>query len=285
MGGVLPYHQTRGDLVLSLRYITPSQDRAQGVVSDLERRTPEGVQIETEVQRHEYNRNVYAVYAAQSHPEELPDGWERSLTRDDIVLADSVLNTFRGVQAEWAERGEPLNYYKKPEPRRISEAFDQVEWRQDVPLVGGELMSSLILKHALPNANHRTAIAYLRTYLQSVTETPEAEFEHAGNYEGDWHEWARNHVYESKRLLTLRRKTDLLRHAKKAGVETIQRKSGIEIDLSAHDFENGDVKALAEQGHRNRCIQFVVDLLERSGHTELKTRRDDGKEAFVARLS
>ncbi len=145
-------------------------------------------------------------------------------------------------------------------------------------------MSSLILTHALPNANHRTAIAYLRTYLQSVTEAPEAEFEYAGNYEGDWHEWARNHVYESKRLLTLRRKADLLHYAKKAGVETIQRRSGIEIELSAYDFENGDIRAVAEEGHRDRCIQFVIELLERSGHTELKERRDDGKEAFVARL-
>lgn len=284
MTTTLPYHRPRDALVLSLRFLNPSRGEAERVVSDLQAQTADDVRIETEIEEFTFDRTVYTVYAARSHPKQFPEHWDRDLPADTVILVDSVINTVRGVQEEWNDRGEPLNYYKEPKPRRIAEAFDRVEWRQDVCEVGGELMSSLILTHALPNANHRTAVAYLRTYLQSMTDDPAVDFSHAGNFDGDWYEWARTHIYESKRLLLLRRKSDLLRYAKKFGVETVRRKSGIEIDLTAHDFENDDIASLAEEGHRNRCIQFTVDLLQKSGQEDLIHRRDDGRRAFIDRL-
>ncbi|WP_154021008.1 hypothetical protein [Haloarcula sp. CBA1127] len=280
----LPYHEKREDLVLSLCYITPSRERAEGIVADKELEAEDATRVVTNIERHDFDNEVYAVYAAESHPRQFPDGWERGLSDSEIVLVDSVINTFRGVQQEWDKRGAPLNYYKQPDPARISDAFDDVRWRQDVEIVGGEIMSSLIKKHALPNANHRTAVAYLRTYLQSVAETTDPDFIPAGNYQGDWHDWARKHVHESKRLLLLRRKPDLLQYAKSVGVDKLYRKSGIEIDLSAHDFEGQDVHSMANEGHRNRCIQFAADLIERSEHQEVKDRIDDGRRAFVDRL-
>lgn len=283
-GQVLPYHIEQGDLILSLRFVNTSREKAESVVDDFETDRSDRVRVETRIEEFSFEDPLYAVYAAKSYPKQFPDNWAEELPPDETVLVDSVINTFRGVKNEWENRGESLKYYKKPEPTRISEAFDQVEWRQDVPVVGGELMSRLVLKHALPNANHRTAVAYLRTYLQSVTNDPTAEFTDAGNYKGDWHDWAREHVYESKRLLMLRRKADLLKYASSFGVETVRRKSGVEVDLTAQEFENQNVPEVAEEGHRNRCIQFAVDLIERSGHEELRSVKDDGKRAFVDRL-
>lgn len=285
MPNVLPYHKEREDLVLSLRFINPDRDKASEFVTDFKSKTKNAVQVETIIEEYSFNSTLYAVYAACSYPEAFPKDWEEGLSHRDIVLIDSVINTFRGIQNQWEKRGQPLNYYKRPNPRGIGVALDRVQWRQDVPTTGGEIMSSLLLKHTLPNANHRTSVAYLRTYLQSMTDDSDAEFEHAGNYQGDWHEWARNHIYESKRLLLLRRKPGLLQYAKNQGVEIIRRKSGLEIDLSAQNFGEDDIQATAEARHRNRCIQFTEDLLERSGHEELKSKTDDGKRTFADRLS
>ena len=284
MENILPYHKRQGDLVLSLRFVTPSQERAREVKTDLNLDASEDAHVETAIENYSFKDSVYAVYAAESHPDQFPRGWDRNLSGDNVVLVDSVLNTFRGIKQEWEDRNRPLNFYKRPQPELIAEAFDRVRWCQDVSTVGGELMSNLILKHALPNANHRTAVAYVRTYLQSVTDDPRTEFEHAGDYQGEWHDWARKHVYESKRLLMLRRKEGLFRHAKQFGVTTVRRKSGVKIDLTAHDFESGNMRSMAEEGHKNRCVQFVKDVLTRSGYEELIKRNDDGKRAFVDRL-
>lgn len=285
MSTILPYHQEREGLVLSLRFVNPHQDVAVEFAEDVKTRTPEDIQTEVAVENYTFDDNIYAVYAAHSHPGGFPTDWNKGLPHKEVILIDSVINTFKGVEDQWMDRGMPLNYYKQPDPQKIGVALDRVQWRQDVPTTGGEIMSSLLLKHALPNANHRTSVAYLRTYLQSMTDDSEAEFEHAGNYQGDWHSWAKNHIYESKRLLMLRRKSSLLQHAKSHGVDVIRRKSGVELDLSAHDFENDNIQEIAKDGHTNRCIQFTIELLERSGHEYLKSKTDDGKRTFIDRLS
>lgn len=117
---------------------------------------------------------MFAVYAGESYHRAIQDNWDRNFSNDKVVLIDSVISTFDGVRKEWKDRGSPLNFYKESDPQRIIEAIDQVEWRQPVARVGGELLSSLILKHPFPNAHHRTAVAYLRTYLQSMVTDPDA---------------------------------------------------------------------------------------------------------------
>lgn len=281
---LLDYHKEKAGLVLSLRYVTPSLETAENVIEDLQESAKSDVKVRTQLEEHSFETTLYAIYAAESHPKAFPEDWDAHMSKSDGVLVDSVVNTFRGVKEEWEIRDNPLNYYKKPNPTRIQEAFENVEWCQDVPTVGGEIMSWLILKHGLPNANHRTAVAYLRTYLQSVSDTDDPEFAHAGNYQGEWDDWAREHVFESKRLLMLRRRPELLQYAKQNGVETVRRKSGVEVDLTAHDFTGTDMQTMAEQGHRNRCIQFTIDLLERSDYEGLKRKQDDGRSAFYDRL-
>lgn len=283
MGGRIPYHLSKGELRLSLRFVNPSHAEAQRVLQDLET-VPADVETESAIREFDVDSTFYGVYFAESHPEQFPPNWDNDLPKSQVVLIDSVINTFRGVKTRWEQRGEPLNYYKEPQPKLIGEAFGQIQWQQAVPAVAGEMMSSLVRKHALPNANHRTAVAFLRTYLQSMSKDPDTEFEAAGNYQGDWHEWAKEYILESKRLLLLRRKTNLLKYAKELGVETIHRQSGVELDLKALDFEQQNLREIAEEAHRNRCIQFSIELIERSGHDYLIEEIDDGRSAFVARL-
>lgn len=284
MANVLPYHQMENDLVLSLKYLNTERSEVQSIADEQHTTADRDVTVTTKIREYHFDNPLHAVYVAESHLRRLPENWEITLSHQDLILADAVLSSFRGVAEEWAEQGRPLNWYKQPQPNSIAEIFDKVEWQQQVPAVAGEIMSCLVRKHPLPNANHRTAVAFMRTYLQSMANDPDAEFPPAGTYDGEWFDWAKEYVYESKRLLLLRRKSGLLRFAKNQGVDIVRRKGGIEIDLSAHDF-GGDMVQMATTAHRNRCIQFARELISRSEYEQLLNEIDDGKAAFVDRLS
>jgi len=284
MGVTLEYHRTVNDIVLSLKFLNTDRERVDAVREDLETGIDTGVEVITRIEEYAFDEKVYAVYGAESHPRQLPPDWESGLEDDDLVLADAVIRSFQGVSERWEERGTPLNWYKKPRLKSIVDAFDRVTWRQSVPNVAGEIMSELLCKHPLPNANQRTAVAVVRTYLQSMAENPDVAFPSAGNYRGDWHNWAREYVHESKRLLLLRRKSGLLEYARQYGVTTVERKSGISIDLTAHSLGHGNAETVAKDAHQNRCVHFVTTLLERSDHDYLRRKQDDGRNAFVDRL-
>jgi len=284
MAEALPYHTEHDDLVLSLRFLNSSRDRIAGVRTDLEDRTDGEARFAAETKRFDPGNRIYALYAAYDHPKRIPEGWENEVPEEDLPLIDAVISTFLGVSQDWEAKEEPLNWYKKFDPPRISDALSNVEWRQRVPVVGGEIVSELIRKHSLPNANHRTAIAFLRTYLNSIAQGSDPDLPAAGTYEGEWYTWAERYVHESKRLLLLRRKTGLLAHAKAVGFSEVTRKSGIRIDLHAYDFEEENVENAAKRDHRELWVQFVEEVLDRSEMPELTKETDPGKGTFVQRL-
>lgn len=285
MAKTLPYHTERDGLLLSLKFLNPERDRIADTRADFEAQAGEETRFVFAVEMFNPGTEVYALYTAYDHPRKIPEGWESEIPEKDLPLVDAVINTFWGVSQDWEAKEDPLNWYKKFDPTDISDALGNVEWRQRVPVVGGEIISELIKKHSLPNANHRTAIAFLRTYLDSIAQGSNPDLPAAGTYEGEWHEWAENYVHESKRLLLLRRKTGLLRYAKNVGFNEILRKSGVRIDLNAYDFEGTAVGRSAEETHRDLCVRFVEDVLERSDVPELKEEADPGKRAFVEKLS
>lgn len=286
MTETLPYHLAADeDLVLSLRFLNRSRSEAERVAGDIQDRSEDDVSVRVNISENFFDEYVYGVYAAESHTKRFPQNWEADLSEDDLILADTVIDAFRGVSEEWDSRGRSLNWYKKPQPAEICGALERVQWGQQTPAVAGEIMSELLCKHPLPNANHRTAVAFVRTYLQSLTDHQTAEFPPAGNYEGEWFSWAEDYIYESKRLLLLKRKPGLLQYAKQCGADCVQRKGGVEIDLHAHDFTSPhDLSQMAKTAHINRCTQLATELIERSDHSQLRDQMDDGKQVFVSRL-
>jgi hypothetical protein len=50
----------------------------------------------------------------------------------------------------------------------VDDALDRVSWGAELPQVAGELMSNLILRHPLPNANHRTSIVVLQFCIEVI---------------------------------------------------------------------------------------------------------------------
>ena len=65
------------------------------------------------------------------------------------------------------EEGE-FRLFKEFEPAQIERTLEDVPWSGPFPTVAGELLSNLILRHALPNANHRTGIAMLQFRIEST---------------------------------------------------------------------------------------------------------------------
>jgi prophage maintenance system killer protein len=77
-------------------------------------------------------------------------------------------------------------------------------------------MSTLVLNHALPNANHRTSIAMAKWYIECADSM--FSFPEMATKDHDWIEWVDSYIAESKRLLTIRRNTTAFRLLKEWGI-------------------------------------------------------------------
>ena len=196
-----------------------------------------------------------------------------------IVLA--VWRAYRGVLDEEQATGNELELYKQMQLEKIPDIVERVEWGQSVPTVGVGLLSTFIRVHPMSNTNHRTGISLLERYLSAVAPT----FQMPPTGETDeWYEWAADYVHESKRLLTLRRKLPLFRYAAAVGYERLQRKEGVEIDLTAIDLNRSDYFEHYSTAHHERTREFVDELLKQADAMALRNQTDDGKQAFVDRL-
>ena len=59
---------------------------------------------------------------------------------------------------------ESVEAYKNIDVDVLPDVLDRTSWEGSATDVAGRLASNLVLKHALPNANHRTAVALIRLY-------------------------------------------------------------------------------------------------------------------------
>jgi len=195
---------------------------------------------------------------------------------DDLPLVLAVFRAYRGIIEEKADAADQLDLYKQMELEAIPAIVDKVEWGQAVPDVGAELLSRFILRHPMPNTNHRTGITLLDRYLTSIDDSfamPDT------GEEGEWYQWAEAFILDSKRLLTLRRKSQVFQYAAAVGYEAVRRKEGITID-----FDRSDPFGHYTREHLERTREFVDTLLEEADAVHLHERVDDGKRVFVERL-
>nr|WP_247730994.1 hypothetical protein [Halovivax limisalsi] len=101
----------------------------------------------------------------------------------------------------------------------VGHPHGHVSWGEALPTVAGELMSNLILRHALPNANHRTSIAMLQFCIESVVPSFEMPPTHADDE--TWQNWVDPFIVESKRLITVRRNNVRFKHLQELGVDLV----------------------------------------------------------------
>lgn len=195
---------------------------------------------------------------------------------DTMAIVDTILALFDVIEEEQA-----IQWYKPLEEDSIADAIEHIQWKKPAVDVGGQLVSSLILAHGLPNANHRTAVAFLNLYLDTIESLPSAPQTNVGD---DWSEWANDFIRESKRLTTLRRKFNLFRYLSENGATVIQRKNQVNIQLTNYDLSLSDQWSHYGTLHQDASIEFVREYVDRAGVPELSERYDPGKRTLASRL-
>lgn len=179
---------------------------------------------------------------------------------------------------------EEFRLYKEFEPQKIQQALDHVSWGTTVPQVAGELMSNLILRHSLPNANHRTGITMLHFCIESV----EPDFEMPRTHIDDetWQEWVDSYIVDSKRLITVRRNNLRFKQLEELGVDLVERKDGIQIRLTEFELEMHwrDALSTYARRHEEHCTAFAHVVLKRAERDELLDRSGPTRQAFIEYL-
>jgi prophage maintenance system killer protein len=84
-------------------------------------------------------------------------------------LAEAYLNCYEIVRETIkASRGRYPSNYKRFEKTKIDKYFKNVPYKcKNIITFGSDMMSTLIVNHALPNANHRTTILFMALYFES----------------------------------------------------------------------------------------------------------------------
>lgn len=204
-------------------------------------------------------------------------------------IAIGLLEAWEGVREEAEKSGDGLEIYKALELGRVPEALTEVNWNGTATDVAGELMSNLILRHILPNANHRCSISMLQFYLDFCTFGREVEYNglRLHTTDNDWRAWVDPYITQSKRILTVRRNNVRFKKLSEYGVETVVRKGGIEIALADWDLDMHyrDAWTHYARKHEQLCVRFAEEIAERAGVPELGDRDGLTQTAFASLLA
>ncbi|WP_433631273.1 hypothetical protein [Halomicrococcus sp. NG-SE-24] len=238
-----------------------------------------------------FDEPVYVLYEGETEIEAVDDvefnsEW-LSERISDLPRAGQV-TAFRLVElleaAVDAHDDEEFRLYKEFEPQKIQQALDHVSWGTELPQVAGELMSNLILRHSLPNANHRTAIAMLQFCIESVAPDFEMPRTHVDDH--TWRDWVDPYIVDSKRLITVRRNNVRFKQLRELGVDIVERKDGIQIALAEFELDMHWRDALSTYAtrHEQHCIDFARAVLSRTDQSGFTEQTGPSKAAFVEYL-
>lgn len=263
---------------------------SSGSPADLRERRREA-DGQTKLIGYPFESPVYVLYEGSDEIESASDieyepDWLEERIRD-LPRATQVI-TFRLIElleaAVDVREEDEFRLYKEFEPTQIDRALENVSWGESLPTVAGELMSNLVLRHALPNANHRTSIAMLQFCIESAEPSLEMPSTHVDD--DTWKEWVDPHIAESKRLITVRRNNIRFKRLEDLGIDLAERKGGIQIRFEDYDLDMHWSEALEKyaRSHEQHCIEFAEEILEQAGQPELTECAGPTKSEFVTFL-
>jgi hypothetical protein len=282
MGRIVHYHHPQAEN-FSLKYSSASPSELLTQRADLDGAT--------KLIGYPFDTPVYVLYEADTEIETAEDiDYDREWLGDRIAELDreGQIVAFRLVELLEAAVGvreeDEFRLYKEFEPQKIQQALAHVSWSTPLPQVAGELMSNLILRHSLPNANHRTGIAMLQFCIESV----DAGFEMPRTHVDDntWREWVDPYIIDSKRLITVRRNNLRFKKLEELDVDLVERKDGIQIRLAEFDLDMHWREALSEyaEQHESHCTDFARAILQRADRDDLPERQGPTKQGFITYL-
>lgn len=264
------YYHHPDDRQFSLDYVNPDRDTVEDRVEQYDGET------DVIVEEYELDRTVYVMYTAtgaSGAAEEIEYDFVEEieeLTPANRVIAARFASLFESVLREnYEQEGERVQAYKDVDAAAIDDAIDQIDWNGTTVEVAGRIASNLILKHPLPNANHRTAIGLVQVYLRRVDpdfSMPDTARPLDDGEEYDWMEWVNEYIEESKQLLTVRRNGKKFHYLEQWGCDVIERKHGIELWLDEYelDMPPSDRWRTYAQQHEDLWIEFVAEAVNRS---------------------
>jgi prophage maintenance system killer protein len=282
MDRLVYYHHPQAEN-LSLTY--SSDDRSEVLTR---RDEMEG---DTKVIRYPFEVPVYVLYEGDLDIDAASDlDFDRKWLSDrisELPRAGQVV-AFRLVElleaAIEVREEDEFRLYKEFEPQKIQQAIEHISWGTSVPQVAGELMSNLILRHSLPNANHRTGIAMLQFCIETVA--PEFDMPQTHIDDFTWRDWVDPYIVDSKRIITIRRNNIRFKRLQELGVDLVERKDGIQIQLSEFELDMHwrDALSTYANGHEKHCTDFAQDVLKQADRAELIDREGPTKQEFVEYL-
>lgn len=292
MTNVLPYHVGPRNRY-SFEFVNPDREAFKKHLAEQTTRERTSFKSrEVPIETENGVRTLDAVYSnsvpdslfEEQDDEEIQEILDDQFTDAELQILEVILDVFFGITEVVQEETGRFTIYKDMDLPNISETLRYPDWG-DAPVtdVGGQLLSRFILAHPMPNANHRTALGLLERYLRSqgdglsVPDTGE---------QGTWYEWARPYIYDSKRILTVRRNAHVFRYAREFGVNVIMRKNDVDIDLYDFDLAVDDPFGHFGEEHEQRSIEFVETILDQVDVDAeyFKTVQDSGIESFVEAL-
>jgi hypothetical protein len=252
-------------------------------------------EVAVKVRQYTLDEAFYVVYTSRGDRGvvkdldfDLSDALER-MDPDNGVIVTRLLEIYRALLSQnEEEEGTPVEAYKNIDIDVFPDALDEVSWDGSATDVAGRLASNLILKHALPNANHRTAVAMMQFYLRRINldfSMPETAVE-SETESYDWRDWVNEYIEESKRLLTVRRKNVPFKHLREFGATTLERKHGVLIDLTEYELDMypHEAKEKYAREHEQLWIEFVEEAIERAGYPEMQNASAVSKTEFAERI-
>lgn len=252
----------------------------------------EGIDNPTKYIGYPFDTFVYVLYEGDTEVEaaseiDIDEEWltnrVNDLPREGQVVAFRLVELLEA--AVNAREAMEFRLYKEFEPQKIQRALDHVSWGTSLPQVAGELMSNLILRHSLPNANHRTGIAMLQFCIESVD--PNFEMPRTHIDDETWQEWVDPYIVDSKRLITVRRNNLRFKQLEELDVEVVERKDGIQIRLDTFELDMHWREALATYAsrHESHCMGFARSILEQADREDLIDRSGPTNQEFTEYLA
>lgn len=282
MGQIVYYHHPQAEN-FSLKYSSASLSELRSYQAELDG--------ETKVMDYSFDPPVYVLYKSDAAIEvaeniDYNSDWLSNriatLDRGGQIVAFRLIELLEAAVA--VREDDEFRLYKSFEPEKIQQALDHVSWGTPLPQVAGELLSNLILRHSLPNANHRTGIAMLQFCIESVDPAFAMPRTHVDDT--TWREWVDPYIIDSKRLITVRRNNIRFKQLEELGVDTVERKDGIQIRLSEFDLDMHWQEALSEYAgrHETHCREFAHAVIERAERDDLLNQQGPTKQEFITYL-
>lgn len=201
---------------------------------------------------------------------------DRSVPWQGVRMA---LESFRSAERETRASGTPLRWYKKLEVEKLRRVLIGYDWSGSKLDVAARMMSTTILTHPFPNANHRTSISLARLYLESegVTWPP---YSLRGRGIDRFIAETESHIVQSKYLIQLRRRQPLLRVARDAGFTDLLIKEGFSVKIEPADLTLS-VEQI-EDKHEARCRAMIEDIDDGENAEGLAAEGTKGLRELVA---